>query len=815
MNLVDYQLEIAQQIYGYLTNKNECHNINLYGSHGSGKSVIAKGVAEMLLEGWKVFYIDGVNADLSPYLTWHIGTKLYSKHKVDFSGAISFGVNQFFAPSFEVGLPKIKKENYILNPSEEALLTDIKKQAGGTESILFIADNYELWDIPSLQFLQKLLMPSLKLLDEYKVSLLLISNEQPVKNMWNLLWKEKKIPMISSDNILAVLHQRGYTHILNLEDIKVCAGNDLYLALMAAEYYDDNKIAVNTFKDIMDRRLSKLSQQEQEAIRILEPLSIIDNCFSNKETAYFINDASFETMDTLFTADEYLEKAAEKSLIVGDESYCFASNKLKEYFRERLAKRAKYLHGKFAEYLKYRHPEDYFSRGKHLKASIHSDYDRSSCDAWQMLVLAFVRRTVALGHKTDDYNILSDIDELINSNHFAYSDIHRKVLDDFLQGYYSFTEFDYRGTLYYLQSINQSLLMPVLRAECQRLIVLCLLQLADNALALREAAGELYDLIEDNSFGEDEQYCRAALVLLEVYLDRQTNPSKVKVLKQKLIQKINKHIYSIDFLEIYACFNRKSALYYPAMIACKSLKDSIQFYRKYNNKSGLYMALCNYAANAIICKEYVAAENSLSECHAMVNECIKEFYPSRYKVENNTILLEYLQEESVNLKNRRLLISSAKKAIRAFSKISAFQKDEVSHVIYLNHLGLSILCDVKGWDEELKQAKQRMEEADVFYQYYIHDLVYAGALLRGDIDVAKEELTILKKLEVPLLFPYKAIFDKRRQIQENLLETPDELDGDAVKYHRLLIEKCAHIQDASCHFYGRGFLLSDLQFLSF
>lgn len=814
MNLVDYQRDSVQQIYEFLMEKDESH-INLYGTHGSGKSVIALGVAETLLEGWQVFYIDGVAPSLSPYLTWHIGTKLYSKHKLNINGAISFGVNNIFVPSFEVGIPKLEKTNYILNSSEEALLDNIKKQVGGTTNILFIVDNYELWDIPSMQFLQKLMMPSLNLLKGYKVSLLLISSEQLVENMWNLSWKGIPTPMISDDNMLAVLHQRGYKHVLNLEDIRVCAGNDLSLALMAAQYYDGNKMTMSTFKEIMDRRLSELPQQEQEAIRILEPLSIIDTCFSNNETAYFINDSSFENMDVLFMADEYLEKAVENNLIMGEESYYFVNHKLKEYFQEKLAKRTKYLHKKFADYLKYRHPEDYFSRGKHLKASIQNSHEPSSCDAWQLLLLAFVRWTVTLGHETDDYNILPDIKTLIGLNYSAYSDMQSRVLNNFLQGYYSFSEYDYRRALFYLQAINQSLLMPALRAECQRLIVLCLLQLADNVLALREAADELYDLIEDNNFNEDEQYCRAALVMLEVYLDRQTDSAKVKVLKQRLIQTINRHLYSTDFLEIYACFNRKAALYYPALIACELTKESIRFYRDYNNKSGLYMALCNHAANAIICKKYDAAEKALSECKSLVIDGNKRYYPSQYKVENNAILLKYLQEENAKLRNRRSLIASAKKALKALLKISSLQKDEVSHVIYLNYLGLSILCNVKGWDEELKQAKQKMADADVFYQYYIHDLLYASALLRGNLSVAKEELGILKKMDVPLLYPYNTIFDKRRQIQENLLESPDQLAGDAVKYHRLFIEKCAHIQDVSCYFYGRGFLLSDLQFLSF
>ena len=77
------------------------------------------------------------------------------------------------------------------------------------------------------------------------------------------------------------------------------------------------------------------------------------------------------------------------------------------------------------------------------------------------------------------------------------------------------------------------------------------------------------------------------------------------------------------------------------------------------------------------------------------------------------------------------------------------------------------------------------------------------------------ELDILNRINVPLLQPYKMIFQKRRQVQAYLLENPSAIDGKALNYHKLIKRECSHIQDTSCGFYGRGFLLSDLQFLSF
>ena len=158
MNLADYQREVVEQIYSLLVDEDVNRGITLYGDTGCGKSTIAHGIAEQLQEGWSVFYIEGINPDLSPYLTWHIGTKLHSRQKLNFGSEVSFGIS--FPPipiSLEFGSTlQRNRQNYVLTPSEEAVISGIKRQVGANHDILFIADNYELWDIPSKQLLQKI-----------------------------------------------------------------------------------------------------------------------------------------------------------------------------------------------------------------------------------------------------------------------------------------------------------------------------------------------------------------------------------------------------------------------------------------------------------------------------------------------------------------------------------------------------------------------------------------------------------------------------------------------------------------------------------
>ena len=160
-------------------------------------------------------------------------------------------------------------------------------------------------------------------------------------------------------------------------------------------------------------------------------------------------------------------------------------------------------------------------------------------------------------------------------------------------------------------------------------------------------------------------------------------------------------------------------------------------------------------------------------------------------------------------------LDSAQKAAMAFSELVVKQKDEVSHVVLFNYLGLSMLYSSKSIDEELEKVARQLSDVDEYYQYFLHDLLFAHALLQSNTNIAKNELCILKSLDVPLLREYRQIFNRRQNEQETMLAAPWKLNGDPIAYHNTIAKACTHVQDPTCQFYGRGFLLSDLQFLSF
>ena len=615
MSLADFEQELVDQIYNLLIENETIQGINLYGDIGCGKSTISLAVADQLQEGWSVFYIEGIDQNLSPYLTWHIGTKLYTKKKLNLGSEISFGVNFLPAPiSLEVGGSFQKdSKNINLTPSEEALISNIKKQAGINQNILVIEDNYELWDIPSKQFLQKIMITKLGLLSDFHLSVLLISHEQKSIDTYSS-WEHIPISYISDDSLVFVLRQHGYSGNINIEDIRACAGNNLSLAIMAADYYNKNSNQPIDFMDIMDRRCQELTEEEKNACKILQPLSIIDACFTKEETAYFINSKSQDKYEIEYQAEEYLALAENQLFIEGDESYHFTNNTIKAYFRMRLSKREKYYHRKFADYLQKRHPEDYFSRGKHLMLSLQTNDQRIILESWQLLLLSYVRRSTEIGDTCDVYNILKEVEILIKRLPSILSDAQRYVLQEFLLGYQEFVKYNYREALQHFQAITPSRLTLACLAECQRLILLCYIQLAENHSMILQTAEELYNTIEIENICEDEQYCRAVLVLLDVYLDRSSNQQRVNILKNRFIRIVQNHLGQPIFEEIEACYNRKAALHYAATVAYRQTLQSVNFYRYRHNRNDLYMALCNHSANSLVSGQYVEAKMALEEC---------------------------------------------------------------------------------------------------------------------------------------------------------------------------------------------------------
>ena len=136
-------------------------------------------------------------------------------------------------------------------------------------------------------------------------------------------------------------------------------------------------------------RINTFSESEKSAIRLLEPLSIVDTFFSQEEAAFFLNPTALDDYESKYQANDYLSIAEKYNLIDGESTFSFSTLEIKNYFKEKLDKAEKKLHYQFSKFLQTKHPEDYYSRGKHIQSSIIDIHDGENNRAWQMLFLAY------------------------------------------------------------------------------------------------------------------------------------------------------------------------------------------------------------------------------------------------------------------------------------------------------------------------------------------------------------------------------------------------------------------------------------------
>ena len=160
--------------------------------------------------------------------------------------------------------------------------------------------------MPSKQLLQKIMHPKLEVLSEYNLNVLIIAQNK-MSIQVPVHWDNIKVPNIPDESLLHILRENGHAEQICIEDIRICAGNDISLALMAANYYDENGKGANDFNEIMERRCNCLSTEKQEVRKILGSLSIIDSCFSRDEAAFFLDPTPDDKYEAEYLAEEYLQ----------------------------------------------------------------------------------------------------------------------------------------------------------------------------------------------------------------------------------------------------------------------------------------------------------------------------------------------------------------------------------------------------------------------------------------------------------------------------------------------------------------------------
>jgi energy-coupling factor transporter ATP-binding protein EcfA2 len=820
MQLADYQSKYLDELYNKLVIDN--HQFILFtGQKGSGKSVVVEELANLLMENWQVFLISGTGVESPPYYTWYSAANTFSNHRGFQINEITFGVS--FEPigipvGFEMGLSLSASES-VLNSNEQSIIKSIRNRIGNNEHILFIADNYSLWDSASQVLLMKIIAGKTNILGSKKrIHFILVDlSSSHINVSVNNEFFKISIHDISLENIKQVISQQPYINALELYDLEKIiqfTGFDLRLINLAVSYHQGNteSSGIRTLEDLLERRISDISKEQHEVCQTLERVSIINSFFSEKEAAYLLDKEPVHT-------ERILDEAANLQLIRKRHEYDFPNSEIQKYFEARLDSERKYLHYRFAQYLQESYPEDYFSRASHLYLSEKAYSEHNILEAAYLMTIEIVRRQ-EITNGAAESNLEEKLAEIISCLPSEIVRIVKSNISLFLQGNVKMNQCNYVEAILCFSNLQLVYATKVFSIEVTRLIVLSLVQLADDLYEIKQKADELYDMITDSALHEDEVWCRAALILLEVYGDRHICDERFQILNKGFDIRIRKHMYQSAFRALNYKHASKAALFFNALIAIKLTEESCEYYRAYNSIPNLYFSLCNNAANRIICGEYKEASDRLQECKDIISSNKDINFPSIYKIENNDIINDFLQSEGIlfDYQSRRmkkeLIIIAANEAINRLQQIVGQQGSEVTHVIEFNLLSILLLIDDRDNAYRMIQKfEKEYNNLDAYYKYYYHNACISYSLLEGEYDKAASQLSIIEKFNVPLLSKYAKILNRRNYILHELVE--EKFEGNGFDYNYEFIRRDMRRQDISASFWGRGLLLSDLQFLSF
>lgn len=818
MQLVGYQNRYVDSIYQALVDDDRLV-ISLTGPKGCGKSTIVDELADRLKEDWKVFVISGTGDSSPPYYTWYStahSAPLFGKTLIS---EISFGVN--FQP---VGLPLgfdfsigLAKGEAILNSNEQAIIKGIHREAGNKKHVLIVAEEFRTWDSASKELLYKITSLNNETLgNDLSIHIVFVDEEPAVidADRTGVTPFYISIAGLSLDDIQDVLLQQPFIKALELHDLSSVirfTGYDLRLINMAVHYQQETPYTstIKSLTELLETRISRMSAEQKAVCKTLEHVSIINNLFSEKEAAYLLGQEPVH-------AEKILNEAVSLNLIRKRQAYDFPNKQIQQYFEKKLDIEKKYLHYRFAQYLRKHYPEDYLGRAYHLCMSENANSDKNTLEAAYLLAIEIVRRNEVTGG-APEFMLEQRLAEIFSFLPKPITSIVRSNIQSYINGFNHISKYEYRDAIGQLSGMHLMYAPIAFLTDVQRLLLLCYVQLADDLAEIKNLADKLLASITQHAFIEDEIWCRTALLLLEVYGDRHVHPEHFHKLKREFEDKCRQHMFQGAFQALNARYACKAALFYNSMIAIKYTEESCEYYRTNNSTPYLYFSLCNNAANRIICGEYDVAIERLNECKQILKDNPAVQFPSTYKIENNILIASFLKSEGAifdySARKRDSIIPAAVSTASALSDLCGTQGYEVSHVIECNLFSMLMLAGNKTAAKAIvKRLETEYKHLDAYYRYYFHNAKLVTDILEGQYEDAANHLNQLEGQEVILLLGFSKVLNKRNQLLAQLIR--EKYSGDAFELNYEFAKRGFRVQDASTSYWGRGLLLSDLQFLS-
>jgi hypothetical protein len=701
-----------------------------------------------------------------------------------------------------------------LNASEQEILFQLQHLAGSSE-LLVVVDDIQYWDIDSLRLLKFILNPILA--DTYpflaKARLIVSRTLGPVAKYQELteeiianLRSKWRLNYFESKNLPEVMRIFGLKRALSSDQYSliyaICAGH-LELIRRLTEYLslepgpavlwpEFNTPGLDIYA-LLDRlvtdRLGSLGGEGVATRTLLRAAAVIGSSFSKTEIQCVLKwDAR--------SLREALKSAEELRLIENqNQQLRFVHEDLRECLFRSLGGDAMELHRALAACLSLLRPSDYLSRAEH--ALFAGDEETSA----QLYFAGLLQRKREHLHVPEEQHsrVISMVEAIGNDS----------IARTILEAQKLFASQQYGAAASLLENTEHNF-PAIFCAERDYLLALCLLKSFNSNDSHRaKDLLENWDYLKDS---EKDLWCRIHLTLLVAYVHIGNWSDAMKIER-----KIGAYFDSIAASDPGAeaavnILRRKSSALHGAEISADRCKKAVVYFGPLadspvpRNPAQFYMALCNLAGNRIVAGGFTEGIHYATLAVRMTTQEWPDNPPRSEVAINNLVISGVLAETLTPLA-----------AIGVYDRLLKDHAAVADRHLILNNL--VVVTALAGQLDEamllctnLEGELVERQKDDSYYQYFVRSNLAGLLHLVGKTAKAKKLWQTLETQVPEIAREDRPYLLQRQKLQADAFKEVSE--GDFVGWQNYLQRKHPRVLGDGWRFFGRGFLMSDIQFWS-
>jgi hypothetical protein len=695
---------------------------------------------------------------------------------------------------------RLARQALFLTEQEQDLLYVIQATATNKRLMLML-DHPELWDDASWSLLALILSNKLdELYPVLKTALIVIGTSDATPSRLRTLLlestpREIKIQALELVDLPVALLTFDFPPLTqhDMQRLYDVTNGRLDLLHDVSQHFHSHDLAGfsagwdDLYSKLVKRRMLSLSGDLEGIEMILSAAAVIGRTFTVKDIACLTGSAVDAVLATLRLATR------ERLLSAVDELAQFESAELHKYFHREGAPEHTRYHSKFAECLRIMRPGDYGHRVRHLCLAGQTE-EALTCYALSAL------------HARREYRPLPDPGDLVKASTWAET---RRYLDQMLAVFDAYDDQQVTGGLEILEGI-EPFLPQVLIAERDYLEALLLL--TTPSIANYGRAASVLEKWKTLATSEGELWARMAQSLF-VALAETGNLDEARQLEASLTAAYWER-RSVDPWALHGLnvLRRRAECLHSLPTATQRLESALEYFGGSKehaiprNPIQYYYTLTNLIGNKLARGQFSEANLKALDLEELIRDFSTLTWPMPEVAANNSILARYLAGTFNAKIGAEFLEKVISESIEAGDRL--LLQNNYAVLLTLNDR----IADAQALLNRAYSAIVSGKESDGYHRYFLGNNIAALLALKGDVSAAQRMMgecgTVLNQF-------YPAIHATMIRRHELLLEVMSEAPKLTPQtFDDLLFQRYPQQIGSQWAFYGRGFLLTDIQFWS-